>query len=73
MILRRRRETGPEVSSARVEYPVKVMIFASISHDYKLCLILVESGPIDANSYVYEFVDQSAVIPEMNARHGVKH
>jgi hypothetical protein len=72
-IWRRRGETGPEVSSARVKYPAKVMIFAGISHGYKSCLIRVEFGTIDANSYVDEFVDQSAVIPEMNARQGVKH
>jgi hypothetical protein len=51
-IWRRRGETGPEVSSARVKYPAKVMIFAGISHDYKSRLILVESGTIDANSSI---------------------
>jgi hypothetical protein len=56
-----------------VKYPAKVMIFAGISHDYKSRLILVESGTTDANSHVDEFIDQSAMIPEMNARHGVKH
>jgi hypothetical protein len=56
-----------------VKHPAKVMIFAGIRHDYKSRLILVESRTIDANSYVKEFVDQSAMIPEMNARHGVKH
>jgi hypothetical protein len=72
-IWRRRGETGPEVSSARAKYPVKVMIFAGVGRDYKSRPILVESGTVDANSYVDEFVDQNAVIPEMDARHGVKH
>jgi hypothetical protein len=49
-IWRRRGEIGPEVSSVRVKYSAKVIIFAGIIHDYKSRLILVESGTIDANS-----------------------
>jgi hypothetical protein len=50
------------------------MIFAGISRDYKSQsrLIILLSGTIDANSHVEEFVNQTEVIPEMNARYGVK-
>jgi transposase len=67
---RRKAETGAEVSWVKEKFPPKVMVFAGISRDYKSTLIMIESGTVDAESYVDEFVDQSGIIPDMNQRYG---
>jgi hypothetical protein len=41
-ILRRRGEANPDVSSGKLKYPVRVMIFAGISGDSKPPLIILE-------------------------------
>jgi hypothetical protein len=51
-------------------FPPKVMVFRGISRDYKSALIITESGTINAESYVDDFVDQSGIIPNMNQRYG---
>jgi hypothetical protein len=46
------------------------MIFTGIALNDTSALIIVESGTIDADSYVDNLVDQCGIIPEMNQRYG---
>jgi hypothetical protein len=69
-IWRRRGETGPAVSWVKEKFPAKIMIFAGLALNSQSALIIVESGTIDADSYVDDLVDQFGIIPEMNQRSG---
>jgi hypothetical protein len=71
-IWRRRVETGPEVRWTKHKFPPKAMVFAGISKDEKFALIAIESGTVNAESSVDDFVDQSGIIPDMNARYGAQ-
>jgi hypothetical protein len=52
------------------KFPPKVMVFAGISKDCKSALVIADSGTINTESYVDDFVHQSRIIPDMNQRHG---
>jgi hypothetical protein len=46
------------------------MVFAGISKEYKSALIAIEPGTVNAESSVDDFVDQSGIIQDRNARYG---
>jgi hypothetical protein len=60
-VWRRRGEVTDEILHAKPKFPIKVMVFAGISHDFKSTLVAVESGSIDAIACVDDFVDGSGI------------
>jgi hypothetical protein len=69
-VWRRRGKTGPGVSYLKSKFPPNVNIFAGIAHQYKSHLIILESRVVDGEGYVGEFLDETGVIPDMNAQYG---
>lgn len=71
-VWRRHGEISDEILHIKPKFPMKVMVFAGISHEFKSSLVAVEPGSIDAIAYVDDFVDGSGIIPNMNGRYGMK-
>jgi hypothetical protein len=67
---RRKADTDPEVCWIKSKFPLNVTVFNSIANNDKSALILAESGTINAESYLDDFLDHAGIIPDLNQCHG---
>jgi transposase len=66
-IWRRRGETGPDVEIRTKKFGQKVSIFGGFSLLHTTLIIIIVKGTVDSIAYINDLIDQSGLIPDMNA------
>jgi hypothetical protein len=69
-LYRRRGEFSEDVQFKTPKFQKKILIFGGIAKRYKTPLIIIESGTVDAITYIDDLFDQSGLIPDMNSIYG---